>query len=90
MTKIEWLLNHGYHITKNDDGVVIEENVYRHWVRKAHFGVNKVIDIESNKYFLEFWDEIWGYKFDETEREKLDKLFNELKADYEQMMKECE
>lgn len=78
ITKREWLENHGYYKSKNEDGTE-NNNVYKHWVEKADFGVNKVIDIENNKYFLEFWDEIWGYKFNESEKERLDKLFNELK-----------
>ena len=54
MTKTEWLLNHGYYNTKNEEGVTEINTIFKHWVEKADFGVNKVIDIENSKYFLEF------------------------------------
>lgn len=80
MTKAQWLGRHGY----------LEESVkgiYQLRVLGLGIGLAKEIDIERNTYCLNVWGDA---DIDEELLTTLNDMYADVKADYEQMLKECE
>ena len=84
MTKIEWLLNHGYKQS------YMYHTTYEKEASDSNF-ITMCMDFGGEApctLFLSFTHSIYGCEIKEYYR--AEKYFKELKADYEQMIKECE
>lgn len=83
MTKIEWLLNHGYKPTNLN-----KRGFTQDYTKDSDYDYIQIIDLESKDCSVSTYDDY--PVFHEKDAKEMLKVLEMAKKDYEQMMKECE
>ena len=92
MTKREWLIKHGYEekrrsmTTKYCKYIEVEDSDSAFY----NYAILKIIDLTMNTFYLESREDFWDFSFYEKEMKEFNELYNQVKKDYETMLKECE
>ena len=83
MTKIEWLLNHGYKPTD-----LTKRGFTQDYTKDSNYDYIQIIDLERTDCFVSAYDDYPVFR--EKDAKDMLKVLEMAKKDYEQMIKECE